>query len=135
MKIEKKTGKFIFWTPRILAVIFILFLALFSLDVFENNHSTGELMLRLLIHNIPSIILAVILWISWKHEIVGAIAFILAGIFYIVMIASGQVGNFELSSWWMLINSLAIAGPALFIGILFLIGWRRKKNVGKRISE
>jgi hypothetical protein len=39
----KQTGKFVYWAPRVLSILFILFLALFSLDVFDTpNASAGE---------------------------------------------------------------------------------------------
>jgi hypothetical protein len=82
--------------------------------------------LGLLIHNIPTFILLFVLLISWKYEIVGGIVFILAGIFYIIMILINQMRNsFE---WYMISWSLIVAGPAFFIGILFIINWLRKRN-------
>lgn len=118
----KTENKFIFWTPRILSIIFILFLTLFSLDIFSMNLGFWETILGLFMHNIPSILLTIILIISWKHEIVGGITFILAGLFYILLILRN---GFE---WYMLSWSLTISGPAFLIGILFLIGWFKKKN-------
>ena len=111
----------LYWTPRILSIVFILFLALFSLDVFGNGYGLWETVLGLLIHNIPSIILTVILVISWKYEIVGAIAFILAGLAYIIMTAINASLYLALS--WGLI----IAGPAFLIGVLFYLNWIKKK--------
>ena len=75
-------------------------------------------------HNIPVFILIIILVISWKYEIVGGIAFILAGLFYIAtMLINALKYPFE---WYMLSYSFIIAGPAFLIGILFLIGWKKK---------
>ena len=119
---KKKTSKFIYWTPRILSIIFILFLAMFSLDVFEPGLSFSQILLGLFMHNIPVFILSIILWISWKYEIVGGIAFILAGLLYIIILLRNQ---FE---WYMLSWIIQIAGPAFLIGILFLIGWFQKKK-------
>jgi len=115
-------NKFIYWTLRILSIIFILFLSLFSLDVFSSGARWQEAALGLLIHNIPALILLAVVIISWKREIVGGIVFILAGLFYIA--------NLFLSSsreWYMLSWSITIAGPAFFIGILYIIGWRKKR--------
>jgi hypothetical protein len=119
---ENKTGKFIYWAPRILAIIFIAFLALFSLDVFGSGAGFWQTLGGLFIHNIPSLILLVVLMISWKYEIVGGVAFILAGILYVFMV-SGKA-NWQLIFSW----SLIISGPAFIIGILFIIGWIKKKN-------
>jgi len=124
---EKKINKFIYWIPRILAIIFILFLAMFSLDIFEGNYGFWGTILGLLMHNIPTFILLVVLLISWKHEIVGGIAFILAGILYMIGLAITMFMNSPFQ-WYYLSWSSIIAGPAFFIGILFLVGWFKKKK-------
>ncbi|MCX6786200.1 MAG: hypothetical protein NTZ18_05160 [Candidatus Komeilibacteria bacterium] len=118
----KKTNKFIYWTPRILSILFILFLAMFSLDIFGNGYSFWETVLGLFMHNIPVFILTGVLIIAWKHEIVGGIAFTLAGLLYIALLLLRN--QFE---WYMLSWSMIIAGPAFLIGILFFINWRNKK--------
>ena len=79
--------------------------------------------LGLLINNIPAFILLVVLLISWKHEIVGGIAFILAGILYVVIIMSRNSFELYMVSW-----ILIVAGPAFLIGILFITSGLRKKN-------
>jgi hypothetical protein len=120
---KKKASKFIYWTPRILGIIFVLFLMMFSLDVFEPGMTAWQIALGLFIHNIPSLILLIALIISWKHEIVGAVTFILAGLLYIISVALRP--GFE---WYRLSWFVIISGPAFFIGILFLIGWLRKRR-------
>lgn len=119
----KQQHKLIYWAPRIMSILFILFLALFSLDVFGNGYSFWDTILGLLMHNIPVFILTIILIISWKYEIVGGIAFCLAGLIYIILLLTGP--NFE---WYMLSWSLTISGPAFLAGILFFIGWFKKRN-------
>ncbi len=121
-KDKRKVDKFIYWTPRILSIIFILFLALFSLDVFDSGLDFWGTLLGLFIHNIPSLILLIFLIISWKYEIVGGIVFILAGLAYIMMVFMNPV--FE---WYMISWSAIIAGPAFLIGALFLVNWFKKK--------
>jgi len=102
-------------------------LALFSLDVFEPGLSAREIAIGLFMHNIPVFILLAVLLISWKREIVGGIAFILAGLLYVVMILMNVLSNsFE---WYMVSWILTIAGPAFLIGILFIINWLQKKKL------
>ncbi|MFH1316392.1 MAG: hypothetical protein ABII01_02640 [Candidatus Woesearchaeota archaeon] len=122
----KKVGKFVYWTPRILSIVFILFLALFSLDIFEGNYGFWGTILGLFMHNIPSIILLVVLIISWKYEIVGGIGFVLAGILYIAVILMNIITSGF--GWYYLLWALQISGIAFFIGILFLIGWFKKRK-------
>ena len=126
---DKKVNKFIYWTPRILSIIFILFLAIFSLDIFDMELGFWETLLGLFMHNIPVFILAIVLWISWKREIVGGIVFTLAGIFYVVIMLVNMLKNsFE---WYMVSWNFTVAGPAFLIGILFIINWLKKRNSHK----
>jgi len=122
-KSKKSINRFIYWTPRILSILFIAFLALMSLDVFSMELSFWETVVGLFMHNIPALALLVVLLISWKYEIVGGIAFILAGLLYIVVLMRNP---FE---WYMLSWAIQIAGTAFFIGILFIVNWKMKKKI------
>ncbi len=120
--------KILYWTPRVLSILFICFLALFSLDVFEPGMSAGEIMLGLLIHNIPSIIMVVLLVIAWKKEIVGAVGYFGAGLLYIGIVIFNIVNSGL--QWYLSISwSLIIAGPLFIIGILFLINWKKRNEM------
>ncbi len=122
----KKTGKFIYWTPRILSILFVLFLALTSLDVFSPGLSFWQVLGGLFMHNIPTLILLAVVIISWKHEIVGGVGFILAGLLYVALLAVSAIQNqFE---WYMLSWAVQIAGLAFLVGILFIIGWMKKRK-------
>ena len=123
---EKKINKFIYWIPRILSIIFIIFLALMSLDIFEGDYGFWGTILGLFMHNIPTIILLIVLIISWKYEIVGGIGFIFAGVLYIGFIMTNLIKTgFE---WYYLAWVIQLSGVAFLIGILFLIGWFKKKK-------
>lgn len=125
-----KINKFIYWTPRILSILFVLFLAMFSLDIFEGNYGFWGTIVGLFMHNIPAIILLIVVIISWKHELVGGVGFILAGILYILALLIGGLRSNQFQ-WYMLSWSLTIAGPAFLVGILFLINWFQKKKKKK----
>ena len=120
---NKKINKYLYWTPRILGIVFAVFLMVFSLDVFDSGLTGWQVVLGLFIHNLPSLFLLAIVVISWKHEIVGGVAFILAGLLYILLLVTRS--NFE---WYMLSWSVIIAGPAFLVGILFFVNWRRKTH-------
>jgi len=122
----KKVSKFVYWTPRIFSIAFLLFMAMFSLDIFGNEYTFWQTVLGLFMHNIPVFILTAVLVISWKHEIVGGIAFIFGGLLYTsINVMNALRGQFE---WYQLSWSMIIAGPAFFIGVLFLIGWKKRKG-------
>ncbi len=115
-------NKILFWTPRILTIVFILFLGLFALDAFEGDQSLIKKLGGFLIHLIPNFVLILILIVAWKHEWVGTIAFALVGITYIVMFW----GRFPLVTY------LGISGPLFLIAVLFWINWlQRKKGQAK----
>ena len=124
---EKKIGRFVYWTPRILSILFLIFLALMSLDVFDMKLGFWGTIIGLFMHNIPVFILTILLIISWKHEIVGGIAFILAGILYIAILLMNAVKTgFKV---YYLAWAVQISGIAFFIGIMFLVGWFKKRKV------
>lgn len=111
---------------------------MFSLDVFGNNYTFLETVVGLFMHNIPSLILLVILLISWKHELVGAIVFTTLGIACVIgaiialsILSSGAI-YFPLIIG-SIINPMLIIGSIVFllIGILFLVGWIQKNKLGK----
>lgn len=117
--------KTLYWAPRILSILFILFLAVFSLDVFDGNYGFWGTALALFMHNIPSLVLTLVLIISWKYEIVGGIAFILAGLLYIALIAtSASMDGLQL---YMITWPLIISLPAFVVGGLFLLNWKKNK--------
>lgn len=124
---RKYVTRFAFWAPRILAILFILFIAMFSLDVFDGNYGFWETIVAIFMHNIPTLILILVLAIAWKNEIVGAVAFILAGLLYIVLIAA-KIFYGSPFQWYYLSWSVIVAGPAFLIGILFLVGSQKKET-------
>ena len=98
-----------------------------SLDIFDLGLGFWGTILGLVMHNIPTLILLIILFISWKHELVGGITYILIGLIYLIMMFTNQSWNALLSS------SLIIYGPAFIIGILFIINWIKKKKLKKKL--
>lgn len=123
---KRKVGKWLYWSPRIISILFILFLFMFSFDVFEGNSGFWNIAFAFFMHNIPVLILTAVLIISWKYEIVGAIGFILGGFVYIGFILSNIIrDSFQ---WYYLAWAVQIAGPAFVVGILWWLNWKRKKR-------
>ncbi len=102
--------KLLYWLPRILGILLIIYFTLFALDAFDSDYSLGEMLLGFLIHLIPTFILIAILLIAWKWELAGGILYIGACAFYINM-ARGMD--------WMVY--LYIGGPLTLTGILFIL--------------
>ena len=110
------------WAPRALLLGFAVFLALFSLDVFVDGGSAGEIALELLAHNLPSLVLLVILAVAWRREWFGAAACASLGPLYIFW----AWGAFPLSAY------LTISGPFFLIALLYLAAWRLRRVESNR---
>ncbi len=104
-------SKVLYWIPRVLTILSILFMTMFSFDVFGGDESSGAKMLGFLIHNIPVLILIAILIIAWKWEVAGGALFIVASI----------TGTFFFHSFRGNPASLIVISPFLITGILFII--------------
>ena len=88
---------------------------MFALDAFEGTRTFGEQLGHFLIHLIPSFILLLVFFVATKWELIGGILFIL---------------NYRMneSIGMSLGVIMAITGPFIVVGILFVISSRLKKN-------
>ena len=107
-----------YFTPRVLSIIMVLFLMLFSLDVFDTTTNIQELLIGLVIHNVPAIILLVASIFAWKHELIGVAIYYLGAVFYAVIVFDNQL-NFFIQLSWIATISL----PLIIIGTLYLISY------------
>ena len=110
---NRRKKRILFWTPRVLCILFVMFLSVFALDVFSENDGFGETILALLIHMVPTFVIVIALVIAWRWELVGAILFITSAFFF--LISSGG------ESW-------IISGPLFLVGVLFLFNWKYKHD-------
>jgi hypothetical protein len=110
--------RFLFWTPRILCVLFSLFLTIFALDVFQAGKPAGVIALELALHLVPTFLLLLILALSWRHELLGAIIFVGLGILYLAT----TWGRFHWSAY------AVISGSLFLIGGLFFANWLAKRH-------
>ncbi len=107
----------LYWFPRILMITFILFISFFAFDFFDGEKSFPAKPATFLIHLIPSVLLIVLLVLSWRRELIGGISFFLLGIIYILI----AWGKFSVYTY------LIILGPMFIAAILFIINWVNKK--------
>jgi hypothetical protein len=110
---NKTTKRVLFWTPRIICIVFAVFISVFAFDVFTKGYGILKAIIALLIHLIPTGIVVIALLISWRWEWAGAILFSALAVFYLVW----SWGKFP----W--IAYLAMSGPLFLVGVLFLINW------------
>ncbi|MGE5397992.1 MAG: hypothetical protein ACM3MK_10715 [Chitinophagales bacterium] len=107
------------WIPRVLAMMFIIFISLFAFDTFSNGEPLVRSLIGFLIHLIPSFVLLIILVISWKRPIVGGCIFIFTGI--------------ALAIFWGtykdLTRFLLLSLPVLVTGIMFIISHYSRNEI------
>lgn len=117
---KQPVERFLFWTPKVLCILFALFVSVLALDVFGQGYGFWGTALALLIHLIPTGIIVAVLVISWHREWLAAVVFIVAGILYLF-------STLQHLDW-----VLAISGPLWLIGVLFMVSWlyRRKLRAG-----
>lgn len=113
--VHKRT---LFWTPRVLAMLYIAFLSLFALDVFGEQHGFRQILAALSIHLIPSVILIGVLILAWQWEWIGAALYAAAGMVYIARVLGRPLPPGIKMNW-----ILTIGGPSFLVAALFLVNW------------
>ena len=120
------------WIPRGLCLLSILFISIFSLDVFEEHTSLGKQLIALSIHLIPSYILIGILLLAWKWELAGGILLCAIGAIFtpIIFWKNYTMNQSILTS--LSINAL-ITLPFIISGVFFIYSNLHKKKLKKSI--
>ena len=77
---KSKPYKLLYWLPRILAIIAILFVSMFALDTFESGLSPWKQLMAYMMRLIPSYLLVALLILAWHREVVGGVLFIVVGL-------------------------------------------------------
>jgi len=116
---KTSTKRFLFWTPRILGLLFAGLISLFALDVFEQNQGFWNTTLALLLHLIPTAILLILLAVSWRWEWIAGLAFPALGAYYLVAFW----GRFHWSAYAI------ISGSLFLLGCLFLLSWTKRAEL------
>ena len=91
----------VFWAPRVLCILFIAFVSMFALDVFEEGLGFWKMLVALAMHLVPSFVMIAALAIAWRREWFGALVFGAAGIFF-AFIVRGPLwvkGIFTVPCW------------------------------------
>lgn len=121
-KENPRLAKIVHWAARIATLMIIVFISLFSLDVFESQGSALELLGGFIIHNIPSIVLIILLLFAWKHPAVGFVGFLLAAILAAIFFAGNGIG---------IPNMIMFVLPLLLIACLFFADWKWKNPIAQ----
>ena len=116
-KENPRLTKILHWAARIATLMIIVFISLFSLDVFESEGSPLELLGGFIIHNIPSIVLIILLLFALKRPVVGFVGFLLTAILAAIFFAGNGI---EIP------NMIMFVLPLLLIASLFYADWKWK---------
>lgn len=108
----------LWWIPRIFGIIFALFMMVFSFDVFGQGEPVWRTALSFIIHNIPTIVLLVVMIFSWKRSWLGAIFFFVIGIVFFILMPNKA-------------KSLFIVLPLIITAVLFFLNWIFRGGIRK----
>lgn len=113
----------IYLAPRILSIVYMVFISIFALDSFSPDRPVIYQILAFLIHLIPTYILILITVIAWRWETVGGALFMfLAFVSAIFGIMVHQDYPFF----------MVVSLPLLIIGVLYLMnGIHAKESAAK----
>jgi hypothetical protein len=102
---------------------------MFAFDVFDPALTIWQQLGALVMHLIPSFVLAIFLAIAWKWEMIGGIIFTVIGIFLSPFIFQR---NFNMNhSVWISLGVIAmITFPFVIVGALFILSDKlRRKQI------
>ena len=118
---ERPAKRLLYWTPRVLCILFAAFISIFAADVFGEGRGFWQTALALLMHLIPTFLIVAVLIVSWRREWIGGILLIMLGVLYVVW-----AWNKPFAKWYVF---LMIAGPPVLVGALFLLNWRYRAEL------
>ncbi len=117
----RKKINYLYWTPRLLAILFTVFLYMFVLEVFAEGFNINNFLLSL----IPGTIILLLTVLAWRKERLGGILFIILALLYL-LIGFGRVSYTAITF---------MSGTSLFIGILFMLDDIHNKKLRKDIRK
>jgi hypothetical protein len=115
--------KVLYWSPRILTILFACFVSIFALDVFGQGSGFWGTALALAMHLIPTALLLGFLLLAWRWEWIGALAFLALALVHAFL----QRNHAEWLRWIS-----PISGPLIVLSVLWLLNWRKHAELRGR---
>jgi hypothetical protein len=124
----KRSTPILFWMPRIICILAILFVSIFALDAFSEGLTIWQQIGGFLIHLIPSFVLLAFLILAWKKEFAGGILFIGIGVVMSTLLFyhNYKVNHFSVGQSILIVLMLAL--PFIIAGVLFLLSYYDHKK-------
>ena len=118
---NREAKRLLYWTPRLLCILFATFLSIFAMDVFQEGMPAWQVGLALLMHLLPTFLVLLVLALSWRREWVGGALFTALGLLYLLW-----ARDRPFFGWGA---ALTIAAPLFLLGLLFLLNWRYRAQL------
>lgn len=112
-------SRVILWLARGLTILYIFLFFILSLDVFEGPQSAWNKFGGFLIHNIPVVLLIILMVYTWRRSLLSGLVFILFGIFTIFFFRTTEKSFYVFMS---------ISLPIILTGLLYIIAWYMKRK-------
>jgi len=122
------------WAPRVLTILAILFVSMFSLDAFQAGIPFKQQILDWLMHMIPSFLLIIVLLIAWKWENIGGIIFLSLGLAFTPYLFWGNYSHNH-SIWLSLLIILTVTFPFILVGVLFMLSHHTKRKAAEMMKK
>lgn len=111
------------WSPRVLAILYAIFISLFAFDVWSMDGTFWERLGGFLIHLAPTYTILIALFVAWRWPLLGGSLFIAVAVIFSVLFGWEQE--------WQ--SFLLLGAPPVIIGLLFLWdGWLKRQQVSLR---
>lgn len=116
-----------YWTPRILGICSVFFVGLFALDAFDGKHPLNVQLLNFGLHIIPSILVAIALYVAWRWEKIGGLIFLgIGSICTPLLFILNYQRNHSVAISVQIVGLITL--PLIIIGLLFLSNYYKQKN-------
>ena len=102
--------KIVYWLPRVLGILFCLFISIFAFDVFDEGYGFWETVLALIMHLVPTALVLAALLIAWRWGIIGGAIYLGLALLYIIIMREVD---------WVV--ALLIPVPLALTGLLFVL--------------
>lgn len=122
------SNRLLYWAPRILCIVAILFVSMFALDSFSPELSIVQQIQAFLIHLIPSYILIALLVVAWKWEYIGGILMSVIGLAFSVFVFVMNFQRTHHNFWTSAFITLIVAIPFIVVGLLFILNSKRHNS-------
>lgn len=111
----------LYWSPRVLSVLFAAFLSVFAFAAAADGHGTQATVVHFVTQLVPTLLVLAALGVAWRWPRAGAALFLAMSLAYVVV----AWGRFPVSTY------VVITAPMLLTAALFLAEWRHARTRGR----